>query len=1016
MVELTDKAVELKTTLDGAQSPGVAKTLTLLGLQYYRTSDYQTAITTLERALAMEDSNPAVTALSLARTLNVLGQALAATDRTPQAVTLHQRSLALSQKEFGPLSREAAEVLGMLGDDSRVQGNLTAALDYLKQSVSVFEAAVGPDHLATTVAVGQLATIYKERGEFDTAIVLHRRAIANYERIMGPDHPRLVSQYNNLGLALKESGDPQAARVALEHALAISEKKLGPEASVTATVLGNLGIAMQEGGDFAGARQIYERALAIQEKRLGPEHQLVATLLNSLGLVLGDIGDYKAARVRIERAFAIYEKTLGLEYPKTLEVLANLANLLAKTGDNAAARTAFERAWQGNQAMFGDNNSHTAWALFALAKFELDSGDSVAAKTHFEQAIRAQEIALGPTHARVADSVNGLAEAAIRTGDYAGALPLFQRAASLWTNAYGPAYPTLTDALAGQANALAHLGRKPEAVRAALESAAIRRENVLAVMRDTGERQALLMAGKDREGLNIALRLAPQASAEDRRDIWNALIQERALVLDEMGRRHRTVSASRSPEVLALSTQVATARNLFANAVVAGPGDRAENYAARVQALRDSLETAERELARTSADFGRDLKSRRAGFAEVLAALPTQSALIGFARTGDDYMAFTIRGGEATPAAFSLGRAERIDAQVKAWRAQIDRERDSLGRASKQNEAAYRTAGIALRHSIWDPLVASVAGAKQVYIVPDGALQIVNFAALPTGQATYLVETGPILNLLSAERDLAAPTPTSHATQLLALGNPAFSASKPAGILISSSARYRGSRSACPGFAGMNFPDLPGSAEEAQSVAAIWRAQGMPATSLAGSRATEAALKEQAAGKRVIHLATHGFFLGRNCKTADELTENPLLRSGLALAGANHRTAAGPDEEDGILTAEEVASLDLSGVEWVVLSGCDTGLGEIQEGEGVLGLRRAFRVAGAQTLITSLWSVGDDDAREWMVSLYRARFANEASTANAVRSASTAQLRARRAAGKSTHPFYWAGFIAVGGR
>jgi CHAT domain-containing protein len=142
--------------------------------------------------------------------------------------------------------------------------------------------------------------------------------------------------------------------------------------------------------------------------------------------------------------------------------------------------------------------------------------------------------------------------------------------------------------------------------------------------------------------------------------------------------------------------------------------------------------------------------------------------------------------------------------------------------------------------------------------------------------------------------------------------------------------------------------------------------------------------------------------------------ESPLLLSGFALAGANHRDAARPDEEDGILTAEEIASLNLTNVQWAVLSGCDTGVGEVRVGEGVFGLRRAFQVAGARTLIMSLWPVEDDTTRRWMKALYSNRFAKGMSTIDAVHEANLEVLRHRREAGLSTHPAFWAGFIASG--
>jgi CHAT domain-containing protein len=198
---------------------------------------------------------------------------------------------------------------------------------------------------------------------------------------------------------------------------------------------------------------------------------------------------------------------------------------------------------------------------------------------------------------------------------------------------------------------------------------------------------------------------------------------------------------------------------------------------------------------------------------------------------------------------------------------------------------------------------------------------------------------------------------------------------------------------------------------------------------LVGRGASEAAFKRDAPGHRVLHVATHGFFLNGACESAPGTrgvgglsstaatarpVENPLLLSGLALAGANRRASASPNEDDGILTAEEVASLNLEGVEWAVLSACDTGVGEIKAGEGVFGLRRAFQVAGARTVIMSLWSVDDQATRTWMRALYEGRFQRKLSTAAAVHAASLSLLRERRAKGQSTHPFYWAAFIAAG--
>jgi CHAT domain-containing protein len=236
----------------------------------------------------------------------------------------------------------------------------------------------------------------------------------------------------------------------------------------------------------------------------------------------------------------------------------------------------------------------------------------------------------------------------------------------------------------------------------------------------------------------------------------------------------------------------------------------------------------------------------------------------------------------------------------------------------------------------------------------------------------------------------------------------------------------------------MKFPPLPASRKEADEIASLWRrhapdsSAGGAVLKLTGARAAEEAFKRLAPGRKILHLATHGFFLDERCPSAlgtrpggepraggepppPLIGENPLLLSGLVLAGANRREAPGSsaDAEDGILTAEEIASLDLSGVEWAVLSACETGLGKVQAGEGVLGLRRAFQVAGAGTLIMSLWRVDDEAAREWMRRLYEGRLSG-LSTAEAIREASLGMLEARRRAGRDTHPASWGAFVAAG--
>jgi CHAT domain-containing protein len=403
-----------------------------------------------------------------------------------------------------------------------------------------------------------------------------------------------------------------------------------------------------------------------------------------------------------------------------------------------------------------------------------------------------------------------------------------------------------------------------------------------------------------------------------------------------------------------------------------------------------------------------------------------------------------------------LGRAAAIDSLVARWRQQAATEpRNVLDR--QRAEANYFRAGEALRRRVWDPLAASLVGIDRVFLVPDGALNLVSFGTLPVASSTYLVERGPLLHYLSAERDLVpVESEARTGSGLMVLGGADFNrnastrgitvdASSPSAPDNSSSTRgtYRSPTSDCDDFVRMRFEPLPSSRHEVDEIAALWGARASdPAfhdagavLPLFGAAASELAFKQQATSKRVLHLATHAFFIDEECRSTPAgakgrqrsprldrpsvTSENPLLLSGLALAGANARGKAGHDTEDGILTSEEIAALDLSSVDWVVLSACNTGLGVVRTGEGVFGLRRAFAVAGARSLVMSLWKVEDRSARSWMKALYEARFGKPPTfraepTAEAVRDASLALLERRRKLGESTHPASWGAFIATG--
>lgn len=937
------------------------------------------------------------------------------------------------EEESGSDSLEAAAVLDLLVAALWQGGKSTEpeSRELAERAVAIKEKRLPKTDAALALSLFQLAALRSNAGAHAEAKLLFERTLAIREKALGPDHPDVAFTLNVFGSSRWRAGDYVEGKRLLERGLEIRERTLGPEHLDVAGSLNNLAALLFDMSDFTGAKSLMERAVAIWEKTLGPMHPRVGLGVTNLALVHFILGDHAGAKPLYERGLAIQEKALGAEHPAVALTLNNLAGAVAETGEPEAARSLYERSLSIREKVFGPESHEVAEVLVNLAN---------------------------------------LSKA---MGDYAAARPLYARALAMSEKALGPDHPLVAAVLLPSAALLAETGEPGAAVTVALRADHIGREQLRLSLRTLAEREALAYASGRHSGLGLALSVLAEGGEKEagsQRLVWDAVVRSRSLVLDEMAARHRTISGSEDPEIGRAARDLTSAREALAKLLVSGPGNESpQQYRDRVEQARQAREKAERALGEKSAVFRTEQGRAKLGLDEVAAALPADGALLAVVVYGrhpmgprkphskgkepepvPSYLAFVLKGSGGKPEVVPLGTAEEIDSLVSRWREPIAQEARAPGRASKRIEAGHRAAGVALREKIWRPLEPHLAGARRVFVVPDGALHFVNLAALPVGRDRYLIESGPMMHHLSAERDLVPREATREGEGLLAVGAPAFdeprlfaalapsgrptSAAGPAGPPDTSGATYRGPRSACGSFTSMSFEALPAAGLETSEIATLWNAAehplSVPATKsvarvLTGAAATEAAFKKQAGGRRILHLATHGFFLGGRCASALDAPgrqpgvptlagENPLRLAGLALAGANRRASAGADEEDGILTAEEIAALDLAGVDWAVLSACDTGIGDVKASEGVFGLQRAFRVAGASTVVMSLWPVEDAATRAWMTRLYRDRLTRKRSTAEAVHGASLEVLRHQRSQRKSTHPFYWAGFVAVG--
>lgn len=997
--------------------------------------------------------------LERAEALGILVETLWRTGRVDgdEAIASARQAAAITEEVLGARSAAMGAALRNLGRVLEFRGQYAEARSVLEQALEIHEAVVAAgvaDAGAIEVArtLDALADVLIELPEPAEAERLYERAIAITSEVYGPGHADNAEYLRNLGRIRRDAGDYEGAVDRLERALAIATRTLAPGHPRLVWFLNSYAIAQEQIGNIAEARSLYDQALVIARATPPPpDHRLVACL-NNLGALLIELGNHEGATKLLEESLALTRILSGARHPDVARAIANLASADRLAGRLESAESRYREALSINQESLGPDHPAVAEDLGALADLAKKRGKLGEARSLLETALSIRVVGLGPGHFDYARGQQDLAGVLEAEGRLTDAADRYRAAIAIFKRVYGDDHPVLASAGTDLSRTLARMGRSAEALPLALQAESIERDHQRLLTATLVEREALRFAEVRSRGIDVALSLAARgADATDTRSVWDALIRSRALILDTMAWRHREIQAQTGIEVDRLKRAFVEASRRLANLMSSGPEGDAGPYRSLIDSAREERERVEAALARKNQGFARARTRIVLGLEKVERSLPEGSALLAYAiyrpvisPAGAEgrYVAFLLRQGDRHPRVVELGTVSEIDTLVHAWRSEVSHWPFADQDAAKA-EARVRERGETLRRRVWDPLAGGLESVTRLFVVPDGALNLVSFQALPAPAGGYLVEHLRTLHYLSAERDLVPDSTERRVGRgLLAVGGPDYDADlrpatpgRPVAVGLTSS-RTRsmdtsvGSRTACRTLRGARFEPLPGTDLESRQVVEIATRAGEAATRLAGREATETSFKRQAPGRRILHLATHGFFTGACAPTpgrgigaiaparvpADDVrtVDNPLLLAGLALAGANRREAVGPDSEDGILTAEEIAAMDLTGVEWAVLSACDTGVGTTTTGEGVLGLRRSFQIAGAGTVIMSLWAVQDDAAREWVQALYRERFSEGRETAEAMRRASLEVLQRRRQNEGDGHPLFWGPFVALG--
>ena len=823
-------------------------------------------------------------------------------------------------------------------------GKLADARSLLERALAIVERVPGRDDGAIAPVAIQLGNVYLDTPDNAHAESMYERAL----QILDRDHPAAGWAQCRLAVVYERAGDRAKAEALLNRGLTISERALGPDHPQVVRCLVTLGNLHLDAGDHEKAAAIERRAIASLETLGETDGFLYADLLNNLGQIALDKASYDEAETLFTRSMHIGESHEGPDSYYVANALQNLGIVARERKDYTTAEQRYQRALAIRERIVGPEHADVASTLNNLANiYQLHGETAKSLETHF-RALRIREKTVGPYHRGTLVSLGNIARTYAATGDMANAIAFQRRADAVIETQLG-----LNLALGAERQKLAFV-----------EALAERTDRTISLNLD--------LAPHDPDTTALALLV---------------LLQRKGRVLDAMSDTFATLRQRvDDPQDRDLLERWNRTTMRLAQLALNGQG-RGE---ATIAQLEDEKEQLEAQLGARSAEFR--ARAQPVTLDAVQTAMPEHSVLVEFAvfrpfdpkadRNSDAYAAphyaAYVLDKQGAPHGVDLGPASVIDDGIEALRRAL---RDPARRDVKVHARA-------LHERVMRPLRAWLGGAdiSRLFISADGRLNLVPFDALVDERGRYLVATVAITSLTSGRDLLRLQLPRTNANAPVIIANPSFgefSMTRDLGRLVGTEQEARAIKSL--------FPD---------------------ATMLTGADATKAAV-ERLVAPRMLHIASHGFF-ARESRVShdhddqherhDQLLDNPMLRSGLVLAGV---------QDAGTLTAMEAAGLNLWGTKLVTLSACDTGVGDVRNGEGVYGLRRAFVIAGAETLVMSLWPVSDYVTRKTMTAYYTG-LRDGLGRGDALRRAKLAMLKGTAGRHPFRHPYYWASFIQAG--
>lgn len=921
-----------------------------------------------------------------------LGVCYYETQQYEKAETIYNKAIGLLKKICGAEHSDYASGLINLANLYQKTGQYAKAEPLFITAGEILKKSTGENSTKYTKYLNSFAVLYERMGQYTKAEGLYIKTIEIQEKSIGKEHVDYTLSQNNLAILYSRMGQYVKAEPLFLQAIEIRKKIVGEGHALYAGSLQDLGSLYTSMGLFDKAEPLLIQSLALRKKNLGENHYDYAQAVSNLGIMYAIMGQLDKAEPFFIESVERIKKILGENHPDYATNINNLAILYTNKRQYDKAAPLLAEAIEKRKKSLGENHPYYASGLEGLAALYVEMGDYEKAVTLSDRVRAIQSKTLGENHPEYAHNIYNLALIYNRMGDY-------EKAEHLLIKATGIALNNI---------------RKTFTILSEKEKANFITQN-----------EYLLLRG---HSFSYSHR---QSSVPIHTNNYNNQLFFKSLSLADTKNMLETVRESKDTIIQKLFNSWQAEKMLLAKQYSLPVAKRF----AGLDSIETLTEAREKELTRRSFEFRKQQAAINIEVPVLFKNLKEEEAAIEFVsfqflttkRTDSlIYAAYILRKSDSIPVFVPLFEEKQLqkilDSTDKTTTAAIV---NGFYRGFKVKNKNTPSLGQDLYNLIWQPLEPYLKGIKNITYSPSGKLYNIAFHALPVDSTVILMDKYKLQQYTSTRQvvlrnaEKGVPKPQN----IVLFGNASFTLDS-----LQLAKQYKAEKQDAAflmnrttpdtrGAANNSWQDLPGTATEINKIQQLFDRKKIRAESFLKTNASEGNLK-LLSGKspQVLHIATHGFFLSKPGKennsqgnsNAQIAADDPLLRTGLILSGGNYAwSGKTPIDgvEDGIVTAYEISQLNLSNTELVVLSACETALGDVKGSEGVFGLQRAFKMAGVKKMIVSLWQVPDKETAELMTAFYS--YWMKGKTISDAFAQAQADMR------KKYSPFYWAAFVLV---